>query len=340
LATTLRVPPPATGGWRSFHDDLGRALGTVSGVRGVAFATAGPVSDEGTGSVELTTAEKGRRVMPSIEVSPTYFDVFGIRVERGRAFTPADAECAAAVCPVILSREAAREWWGNADPLGRRLAIDATHTLDVVGIAGDATSEIAEPVQALMVYTPWRPNARLYQPFLRIEDSRSGVVHRVASLVNERFAGAVVAPMTVEEQLTQLTDAFQRVGEVVGIMAAITAVLAIVGVYGVVALAARRRLKEMGIRLALGARRMDIYRAMVAPNARPVVIGLIVGALFATGMAFESDRLLAQEFPVRITDPIAFVVAGLALAAAVGVAMLVPARRATSVDPALVVRQE
>jgi predicted permease len=340
LATTLRVPPPATGGWRSFHDDLGRALGTVSGVRGVAFATAGPVSDEGTGSVELTTAEKGRRVMPSIEVSPTYFDVFGIRVERGRAFTPADAECAAAVCPVILSREAAREWWGNADPLGRRLAIDATHTLDVVGIAGDATSEIAEPVQALMVYTPWRPNARLYQPFLRIEDSRSGVVHRVASLVNERFAGAVVAPMTVEEQLTQLTDAFQRVGEVVGIMAAITAALAVVGVYGVVALAARRRLKEMGIRLALGARRMDIYRAMVAPNARPVVIGLIVGALFATGMAFESDRLLAQEFPVRITDPIAFVVAGLALAAAVGVAMLVPARRATSVDPALVVRQE
>jgi ABC-type antimicrobial peptide transport system permease subunit len=137
-----------------------------------------------------------------------------------------------------------------------------------------------------------------------------------------------------------LTDAFQRVGEVVGIMAAITAVLAIVGVYGVVALAARRRLKEMGIRLALGARRMDIYRAMVGPNARPVVIGLILGTLFATGMAFESDRLLAQEFPVRITDPIAFVVAGLALAAAVGVAMLVPARRATSVDPALVVRQE
>jgi predicted permease len=339
LATTLRAPQPATGGWQSLHDDLGRALGTVSGVRGVAFATAGPVSDEGTGSIGLTTAEKGRRMTPWIEVSPTYFDVFGIRVERGRAFTTADADCAA-VCPVILSREAAREWWGSADPLGRQLAIDATHTLDVVGVAADATSEVAEPVQALMVYTPWRPNSRLYQPFLRVEDARSGVARRVASLVNERFAGAVVAPMTVEEQLTQLTDAFQRVGEVVGIMASITAVLAIVGVYGVVALAARRRLKEMGIRLALGARRMDIYRAMVAPNARPVVIGLIVGALFATGMAFESDRLLAQEFPVRITDPIAFVVAGLALAAAVGVAMLVPARRATSVDPALVVRQE
>jgi ABC-type antimicrobial peptide transport system permease subunit len=79
---------------------------------------------------------------------------------------------------------------------------------------------------------------------------------------------------------------------------------------------------------------------MVAPNARPVVGGLVVGALFATAMAVEADRLLAQEFPVKIVDPIAFVIAALALAAAAALAMLVPARRATSVDPALVLRQE
>jgi ABC-type antimicrobial peptide transport system permease subunit len=190
------------------------------------------------------------------------------------------------------------------------------------------------------VYTPWRPNARLYQAFLRVEDSRGGVVQRVASVVNERFAGSVAAPITVEEQLARLTDAFQRIGEVVGAMAAITALLAIVGVYGVVALAARRRLKEMGIRLALGARKADVYRAMVAPNARPVTIGLVVGAVLATVAAIESDRLLAQEFPVKLVDPIAFVVAALILAAAVALAMLVPARRATTVDPALVLRQD
>jgi len=339
LAARLRAPEPATG-WRSFHDDMGRALATVSGVRGVAFATAHPVGDGQTGSTEVTTTEKGSRRLPSIDVSPAYFDVFGIRVERGRAFTAADADCAAVVCPVILSREAARELWGSADPLGRRMSIDATHTLQVVGVVGDVTSEVAEPVQAVMLYMPWRPNARLYQPFLRVADGRSGVVKAVASLVNERFAGAVAAPITVEEELTFLTDAFQRIGEAVGVMAAITALLAIVGVYGVVAFAARRRLKEMGIRLALGARKADVYRAMVAPNARPAVIGLIVGAAFATALAIESDRLLAQGFPVRIVDPFAFVIAVLALAAALAVAMLMPARRATSVDPALVLRQE
>ena len=339
LATNLRAPEPAAG-WQSFHDDLGRALMSVAGVRGVAFATGEPAGDEGTGVIDVTTAEKAHRQLPWTETSPTYFVVFGIRVERGRGFTATDADCIAAVCPVVLSREAARELFGGADPLGKRLTIDAKHALDVVGVAADAPSEIAEPVQALMVYTPWRPNAQLYQAFVRVEDSRSGVMKRVASLVNERFAGAVAAPITVDEQLRQITDAFQRIGEAVGVMAAISALLAIVGVYGVIALAAKRRAKEMGIRLALGARKSDVYRAMVAPNARPVVLGLVVGGLFATVLAVESDRLLAQEFPVRIVDPVAFVLAGLALAAAVSLAMLLPARRATAVDPATVLRQE
>jgi predicted permease len=340
LATNLRAPQP-DGGWRAFHDGVGRELAAVDGVRGVAFATAEPVNDEATGFLSITSGEHGgeRHTLPSIEVSPNYFDIFGIRVERGRAFTAADAECAS-VCPAIVSRETARELWDRVDPLGRRLVIDATHSLEVVGIAADAPSEIAEPVQALMVYTSWRPNARLYQPFLRVNDARNGVVRRVASIVNERFAGAVAAPIVVDQQLRRITDAFQRIGEVVALMAGITAVMAIVGVYGVVALAARRRLKEMGIRLALGARRADVYRAMIGPNARPVILGLVTGALFATGMAVESDRLLAQVFPVRIVDPVAFVGAGLALACVVAIAMVVPARRATTVDPAMVLRQE
>ncbi len=339
LAARIRAPQP-TAGWQSFHDDLGRSLATLPGVRGVAFATAQPVGDESTGFTEVTTTEKGRHVMPTIEVSPAYFDVFGIRVERGRAFTQTDADCAASVCPMILSREAARELWGSADPLGRHVSLDAKHTLEVVGIVGDASSEIAEPVQALMMYTPWRPNARSYQPFLRVDDSRSGVVKSVASLVNDRFAGTVAAPITVQEEISLVTDTFQRVGEAVGVMAAITAILAIVGVYGVVALASRRRLKEMGIRLALGARKTDVYRAMVAPNTRPATTGVVIGAVFSTALAIEADRLLAQEFPVRLVDPVAFIAAGLALAAAVALAMLLPARRATSVDPALVLRQE
>jgi putative ABC transport system permease protein len=340
LAMNLRAPQPATGGWQSFHDDVARTLASASGVRAIAFATAQPTGDEGTGLTDVTTADHRRRTMPSVEISANYFDVFGIRTERGRPFTPADADCAGAVCPAIVSREAARELWGSIDPLGQRLTVDAKHSLVIVGIVSDAPSEIAEPAQALMMYTPWRPNARLYQPFVKVDDAESDVVRRLSSLVTGRFAGAVAAPRTVQEEMMFVTSAFQRIGEAVGLMAAITAILAIVGVYGVVALAARRRMKEMGIRLALGARRTDVYRAMVAPNARPVVTGLVAGALFTTALAVGSDRLLAQLFPVRIVDPIAFVLAALGLAGAVTIAMVVPASRATAVDPALVLREE
>ena len=339
LAMNLRVPQPATGGWQIIHDGVERTLATESGVRGIAFATAEPVSDEATGVTEVTTALGARRSMPSIEVSPSYFEVFGIRVERGRSFSSADGDCAA-TCPAIVSREAARELWGSRDPLEQRLTVDATHALVVVGIVADASSKIAEPAQALMLYTPWRPNSRLYQPFLKVEDASSGVARRVSSLVSERFAGAVAAPQTVADQLTLLADAFRRIGEVVGLTAAITSILAICGVYGVVALAARRRLKEIGIRLALGARPAHVYRAMVAPNARPLAMGLLLGAVFATVAAIESDRLLAAVFPVRIVDPIAFLLTAAALATAVTIAMLLPARRATSVDPAVVLRQD
>lgn len=340
LAMNLRVPPPASGAWQSFHDDVARTLGTVSGVRGIAFGTAQPVDDEATGMTEVKTAVGARRVMPSIEVSPSYFDVFGIRLERGRSFTLADADCTAPVCPAIVSHEAARQLWGYEDPLGRRLNVDATHALVIVGIVSDASSRIADPAQALMMYTPWRPNTRFYQSFLHVEDASDGVVRRASSLVSARFAGAVAAPQTVEEQLTLIVDALRRIGQVVGLTAAITAILAICGVYGVIALAARRRLKEMGIRLALGARATDVYRAMVAPNVWPLAIGLVLGAGFATVAAVESDRLLAAVFPVRVVDPIAFLLAALALAAAVTVAMLLPARRVTVVDPAMVLRQD
>src|SRR6185503_20567964 len=102
LATKLRAPRP-NDGWRGFHDDLGRALAGVSGVRGVAFGTAHPLGDQGTSVTSVTTTEQRRQSLPTNEVSPNYFDVFGVRVERGRAFTATDADCVAGVCPVILS---------------------------------------------------------------------------------------------------------------------------------------------------------------------------------------------------------------------------------------------
>ena len=339
VALNLRAPQPANG-WRAFHADVARTLGDVAGVNEVAFGSAAPVGDESTGAVQVTTAAGMRRTLPAIEVSPEYFDVFGIRAQRGRGLHAADADCDAAICAAVISREVARELWGEADPIGQHVTLDRSHALEIVGVAADAPSDIAERAQALMVYRSWHADQRLYQPFVRADRDPDRVGRAAAGAIMQRFAGAVAAPRTVEAEIRLMTDAFQRIGAVVGAVAAIAALLAIVGVYGVIALAAKRRLKEMGIRIALGARPAHVYRAMVQPNARAVVFGLVIGSILATTLAAVSDHLLAAVFPVRIVDPIAFFVAGVSLAAAALVAMLVPARRVASLEPARVLRQE
>jgi len=338
-AMNVRAPRPANG-WQSLYADIGRTLAAVPGVARVAFATAIPVGDESIGSIAVTTARNARRTLPSIDVSPEYFDVLGVRIERGRSFATSDVGCTASVCPVVVSRETARELWGSADPLGQRLTIDRSHAFEVVGVATDAASDIANQSQSLMLYQAWRPDEPFNQPFIRVDRDADAVARAAATALIQRFPGLIAAPKTLDAELSLVTDAFQRVGGIVGGVAMITALLAIVGVYGVIALAAKRRLKEMGIRIALGAKRADIYRAMIAPNARPVAIGLVVGATLSTLLAVGSDRLLASIFPVRIFDPLAFVVAAIALAAAATLAMFVPARRATGVDPSRILHQD
>lgn len=338
-AMNLRAPKPANG-WKSLYEDIGRGVANVPGVTKVAFATAMPVGDEFIGSVAVATSKSAHRILPSIEVSPEFFDVFGIRVERGRALAPTDVGCDASLCPVVVSRETARELWGSADPLGQRLTIDRSHALEVVGVATDAASDIANQSQSLMLYRVWRPDEPFNQLFIRVDRDPDAVAREAATTLIRRFPGLIAAPKTLEAELALVTDAFQRVGSIVGGVAMITALLAIVGVYGVIALAAKRRLKEMGIRIALGARSADVYRAMVAPNARSVAAGLLVGAAASTLLAVGADRMLATIFPVRIFDPVAFVVAALVLAVAAALAMFAPARRATGVDPSKVLRQD
>ena len=339
LSLNLRAPQPVNG-WRAFHADIARTLTDVAGVDGVAFGSATPSGDENTGAVKVTTAAGVSRLLPAITVSPEYFAVLGIRVQRGRALAAADVDCDAPTCAVVISREVARELYGAADPIDQRLALDRSHALRIVGVAADAPSDVAERAQALMVYRPWHPAQKLYQPFVRADGDPDRVGRAAASAIVQRFAGAVAAPRTIEAEVRLTTDAFQRIGFVVGSVAAIAALLAIVGVYGVIALAAKRRLKEMGIRVALGARPAHVYRAMIQPDARAVAIGLVVGAVLATTLAAVSDHLLAAVLPVRIVDPIAFFAAGLALASAALVAMLVPARRVATLEPARVLRQE
>jgi predicted permease len=327
-------------GWRRYHDEVTLALRDVSGVRAIAFGSAVPVGDERVDAIALTPANQSPREMSTIQVSPDYFRAFGIQRLRGRAFTVADEGCASAVCPVIVSRAVARELWPQTEPLGQRLEVSRSVTFEIVGVVGDATSDVADAADALMIYRPWSPNAHRYRAFVRFEGTADQAARAVAAAVRRRFPEAIVAPQTIQAGIDQLMAGFGRLGLVVGGVAIIAAILALVGVYGVVSLTVKRRTKEMGIRVALGARNSDVYRAILGSSAPPVLVGLAAGLTLAAGAAAVIDRAAVASLPAHVTDPLAFFGAALVLAGVALAAIMWPARQAGRVDPVDVLRQD
>jgi ABC-type antimicrobial peptide transport system permease subunit len=207
-------------------------------------------------------------------------------------------------------------------------------------VVRDAPSDLSNRAEALMVYRSWTPAETRYQAFARVNGNADAAAHAVAATVMAHFPGAVSEPETIQASLDRAADAFQRVGAVVGVIALVAAILALVGVYGVVSLSAKRRTKEMGIRMALGARDVDVYLAMIRSNAPPVFVGLGAGVALAIGFTALVDRLTATSLPIRFADPIAFWGAPLALAIVVLLAIVAPARRATGANPVQALRQD
>jgi len=339
LALNIIPTDRAVGEWSAYHEGVARAAAAVPGVEIVAFASAAPVGDERTGSLTLIGAE-GKRTIPTIQVSSRYFEALGIRLIRGRALTTADDNCVTTLCPAVISLETARELWPHDEPLGKRLTVSSTNAFEVVGVVADAPSDMAARAEALMVYRSWAPSSQRYHAFARITGDPAIAAHALSSAITDRFPGAVAEPETIQASLDQIGVAFHLIGVAVGTIALIAATLALVGVYGSVLLSAKRRTKEMGIRMALGARDVDVYIAMLRSNAPPVFVGLGAGLIVAVGLTVIIDKLTAGELPIRLSDPFAFWSVPLVLAVVVLLAIVMPARRATGSHPVQALRQD
>lgn len=327
-------------GWQVYHDELAQALRETPGVVSVAFGSSTPANDERVGSVVVTPRGQGPRTLPSIQVSPGYFTVFGIPIVRGRPIAAADTACPAGVCSVVVSREVTRALWPTEDPIGKRLLIDREVSFEVVGVAEDATSPAVGASLAMMVYRSWMPREARYHAFVRFSGSADQMKTELVTSLRRRFPNAAIAPETVQASIDFITAAFRRMGLVAVGVAVIAALLALVGVYGVVSLAARRRTREIGVRIALGARTRDVHRAIVGTSARPVAVGLATGLALTSAVAVIVDRMAAQALPTGFIDPLSFAAAALVLVAVAVAAMAVPAHRAARTAPLEALRHD
>jgi predicted permease len=271
-------------------------------------------------------------------VGPNYFRTLRTSVISGREFTAADT--AESQLVAVVNQAFVDRYWPGANALGKQVT-DGGDRFTVVGVARNAKYRLLTSPTEPVIYLP---NYQAYSPThdTTIHLRTTGDPRTMASSVEETIHQLNpelplfnVNPLSVTMQLGTL---FGRVAATFAATFGFLAmVLAAVGVYGVVAYTTRQRAREVGIRMALGAEKGDIYRLVLGQGFRLTLAGLVVGT--ALGLAFT--RLLkAQLFGVSETDAITFASVGLLLAVVALLACHIPARRATRVDPMVALRYE
>jgi ABC-type antimicrobial peptide transport system permease subunit len=274
------------------------------------------------------------------EVSPGYLQVLEIPIVRGRDFTP--AEVTDSPSSVIVTQSTSRRFWPGEDPLTKTMEIGVgrgeRRVLQVVGVAADTqVLQIGED-DTPFIYLPAGPQTQLRSMILaRTTADFAAVAAAIRKRAEEMDSGLVVNVNRLEENL-EIWRSLSRLAAVLsGSMGALALLLASIGVYGVVAYAVSRRLREVGIRMALGASGRDVMSMLLRQAMTPVLVGAVIGVL---ACAAVSHILSSALFGVSPLDPIVFVVAPACLIAVAVLASVIPARLVMRVDPVNTLRYE
>ena len=276
-------------------------------------------------------------------VSPEYFNVMGIGVERGRAFNDGDDEHGRDVA--MISQSMAAKYWPNQDPVGRtfHMASEKTRKLEVVGIARDIeVSSISGAKTRPYFYLPYAQHVK-GNSFLVLQVKTQGDPLALTATVEKTIHS--VAPQLPLFQVQTMHEAlyspnglllFQFGAALAAMMGGLGLVLAVIGIYGVLSYAVSQRIHEIGLRMALGATRGSVFGMIYRQSMRIVAVGLGIGLAVALLVA----RAVGSFVIVSAWDPATFgtVVSALTLAALAS--CYLPARRAMAVDPMVALRQD
>jgi putative ABC transport system permease protein len=305
------------------------AVGASSGAPLAGGNTGQPVRAQGPNALGTDQLQVDWRM-----VTPGYFRSMGIPILRGRTFGPEDRAGQPGV--MILSAEMARRFWPNEDPIGRTiLAGDAYR---VVGVAGDVRSlNLATDPRPTMYYsaTQFTPTQMTLTIRTRGEVPVAATVRRAVASIDPLHA--VFNVRTMETLIAASTTQSRVTAWLVGMFALLALLLAAIGVYGVLAYLVTQRTREIGLRIALGARPRAVLALVVGHSLRLSATGIGLGLIAAVWLA---PFIETQLFGTRPRDAVTLAGAAAALLVIAGVATYIPARRATRVDPLTALRSE
>ncbi|HEX8354593.1 MAG TPA: ADOP family duplicated permease, partial [Pyrinomonadaceae bacterium] len=279
----------------------------------------------------------------SYTASPEYFRVLGIPLKRGRAFAASDTKDST---PVILINEAfARQHFDGREPLGQHIVIDGPDDRplpprEIVGVVGNVRFEGFNAEEVPEYYVPFEQSpAAVSEVVVRAKGAdAAALTPAVRGALKGVDPNLLIWETRTMDELIGRWTAPQRFNvALLGLFAALAALLAAVGIYGVMSYAVTQRTHEIGIRMALGARGRDVLRMVLRQGMLLTLGGLGLGLAGAFALTRLMSGLL---YGVSPTDPLVFAAVSLLLAAVALLACLIPARRATKVDPMVALRYE
>jgi putative ABC transport system permease protein len=328
----------------AFFNRALEGLRALPGVSSVGAATIFPLSGSDT---FYSFRQLGKPPVPSGQepsamyygVAPGYFETLHIPLKAGRYLTAADSANASKV--MVISESLAHKFYPNQNPIGQRIAIGGGpgNGSEIVGVVGNVHDEELESNGRESMYQSINQSAENSLFFaVRTQGDPDSLISAVRTVVHGLDAELPLDAVGTVDALVESSLSQRRFSMLLmGVFAALALALAVIGIYGVLAYSVNQATQEIGIRVALGAKRGDVLRLVFAYGGGLVAVGIIIGV----AVAFAAGNLLASQlYEVRATDPLTYIVVAVALALAGFAACLIPALRAVRVDPIIALRAE
>jgi putative ABC transport system permease protein len=276
-------------------------------------------------------------------VTPSYFTVMKTKLLAGRYLNDGDGANAPPV--VVINQSMARHFWGNQDPIGKRVLGDKDNPWrTIVGVIADVKNAGLDQPAGTELFFPYQQappfgfGLQNFYAVLRTSGDPASLVRDAREAINKIDpALPVSAVSTMDDVLTENQSRPRFLTLLLGLFSGLALLLSAVGIYGLMAYSVTQRTNEIGIRMALGAQPQHVMRMILGQGMKLALVGMAVGLALAFGLTRLMSSLL---FGVTPTDPATFIAVVAVLAGAVAAACYIPARRAMRVDPMVALRYE
>jgi predicted permease len=356
LTMTVSIPAnkfPTPASYTSFFERVLQQVRSAPGVQSAGVIDDLPMGDGGS---HQPVAIEGQPVVPMADqpevdvrlISPGYFPTMRVPLLSGRDLT--DDDVAGRNPSVIISESMARRYWPNENPLGKHLTLTFYPGVsrEIVGVVGDVKLDSLDETRPVAtVYWPlnqiFAPPSETWRSFPMSLAVRTGgdpmsIATAVTSAVHQVDPETPVTNVVTMNELISNTLRPQRSNMfLLAAFATLALVLTAVGIYSVLSYAVRRRVREIGIRMALGASHSDVLKMIVTDGMKPILLGVTIGLAAALALGRVVSSLI---YGVRATDPLTLATVTVLLVAVGVLATAIPAYRATRVEPIRTLRDE